>query len=265
MNTIFYKNYKDFKEDFYIKNEDILSGNSYNWDKEMFLKIYLSNYKDYLKSLTLVEIVRENDDFENAIKYDLPEFIKWLDDKRVPFETFKTFKTFGYFPLIEIEFHGEKIVLNEITLTYLDFSIGFSRGYDIKSTFNTHLHATEKIIQDLTDIYNYFIECAEESPNDNVNLLVLNNWNEIKEHKKKSKITTPDKLSVPQKIKIIDHLNIIPYLMEKKEFSKTNAEKIIAKLFDLSPKQVKNNLQSNLHSDFTKNIIEEIKNQPSKN
>lgn len=83
------------------------------------------------------------------------------------------------------------------------------------------------------------------------------------EFKKESTTKQKIKISVPQKIKILDELNILGFL-QGKGFTKTNSEKLLAELFDVTDKTIRTNFNNRTHEDFAKNKIEEYKNKPSK-
>ena len=69
-------------------------------------------------------------------------------------------------------------------------------------------------------------------------------------------------LSNPQKIKIIEKLNLYGFL-QTKGFSKTNFEFLLSQLFDISDKQVRTSFSNKKHEVFAENFIEELKKRPS--
>ena len=78
----------------------------------------------------------------------------------------------------------------------------------------------------------------------------------------KNEIKNVKYLSNPQKIKIIEKLNLYGFL-QAKGFSKTNFEFLLSQLFDISDKQVRTSLSNKKHDAFAENFVEELKNRPS--
>lgn len=169
------------------------------------------------------------------IELEPTKFSKLLDDITDDYGLFCN----SYFDVSGFPDDSQYIEINDITIIaqFLKIEKNFLDDYEVtfdEIKFKNFEYSVNKILNFISE-----------------NKILNNNTTEIDE-------AQPKKYSTPEKIKVLDKLNVKGWLQEK-GFSVFQIEALLSDLFDVTDKTIRNGFSNNKHDKTAENIISELR------
>ena len=238
----------------------------------------------YVSQLNVSKKLTKRQPLTNVQNMEIPKYLYYTDFKEnylIDFENvqssrgtllrysnqqlkiYKEFKEFISSPNEEVFNDLFRILCKDTALENYELD---GSEFDKSAIMILHLNTFSKILE-LDKIIDFL---ENETDREKINLFRFQNNTNQTQNKENAPKTidntheytdekTQNKYSVPQKIKILDMLNIKGWLMDKHNFTTFQIEELLSDLFDRTDKTIRNSFSDSKHENTAQQYLEELK------